>query len=160
VAPHGRVSLSFKGLTWPMRQRTSAETEGDGENNFLENIGTLANGMKPWPGDAPGSDHRGTSAMKTRRSQTQAVREPYSSIPAAGSIAAAVCFALYGAPRSAAAEAAEHPSDVLQEVTVTATRREQALEAVPYSLSVVTAEQLSAFGASDIASLSTTVPGL
>jgi iron complex outermembrane receptor protein len=98
--------------------------------------------------------------MKTRRSQTQAVREPRSSIPVAGSIAAAVCFALYGAPRYAAAEGAEHSSDVLQEVTVTATRREQALEAVPYSLSVVTAEQISAFGATDIASLSTTVPGL
>ena len=43
---------------------------------------------------------------------------------------------------------------------MTATRRVQALEAVPYSMSVVSAEQISAFGATDIASLATIVPGL
>lgn len=54
----------------------------------------------------------------------------------------------------------EAAPDILQEVTVTATRRQETLEAVPYSISVVSMEQLNAAGVTDIASLATTVPGL
>ena len=39
-------------------------------------------------------------------------------------------------------------------------RRSQTLEAVPYSISVVSAQQIAASGATDIASLATQVPGL
>ena len=80
--------------------------------------------------------------------------------PASTGVAAAVFFALYGLPHPAAAAAAEGPSDALQEVVVTATRRSQTVEAVPYSLSVISAEQLDASGATDIATLAMQVPGL
>jgi outer membrane receptor protein involved in Fe transport len=73
----------------------------------------------------------------------------------------AVCIALYGMTHAAhAQEAATEPAAMLQEVTVTATRRTQTLEAVPYSLSVVSADQLAQTGVTDIASLATEVPGL
>jgi iron complex outermembrane receptor protein len=82
------------------------------------------------------------------------------------SVSAAVCFALYGMPHSAIAQQsavdqpAAPPQSVLQEVVVTAQRREQSLESVPYSLSVVSADQLANAGVTDIASLTSQVPGL
>ncbi|HUO18251.1 MAG TPA: hypothetical protein VMU44_00660, partial [Steroidobacteraceae bacterium] len=72
----------------------------------------------------------------------------------ATSVAAAVCVALYGTPRAGSAD----PGDTadtgasaasLQEVVVTANRRQQSLESVPYSISVVSADQLAAGGATD-----------
>ena len=78
----------------------------------------------------------------------------------ATSIAAAVCIALYGTPRGAAGDQPEAAATPLQEVTVTATRREQALEAVPYSISVVSADRIAASGATDLMSLAEQVPGL
>ena len=81
--------------------------------------------------------------------------------PAATSIAAAVIMALHGVPRIAFADEAESGVAVLQEVVVTATRRQQTLEAVPYSIiSVVSPEQIAASGANDTMSLASTVPGL
>ena len=67
--------------------------------------------------------------------------------------------------RSTACRVRVRPSEpeqrrALQEVVVTATRREQTLEAVPYSISVVSADQIAASGATDIESLATQVPGL
>ncbi|MGB9332728.1 MAG: TonB-dependent receptor [Steroidobacteraceae bacterium] len=81
-------------------------------------------------------------------------------LPATTSIAAAVFFALYGMPRAALGDQSDVSSSALAEVTVTATRREETLESVPYSLSVVTSEQLAASGITDLMSLSTQVPGL
>ena len=81
-------------------------------------------------------------------------------VPAKTGIAAAVFFALYGTPRAAVSDQADASSTALQEVTVTATRRQETLEAVPYSLSVVSAEQIAATGVTDLMSLSTQVPGL
>jgi iron complex outermembrane recepter protein len=77
-------------------------------------------------------------------------------------VRAAVCAALYGmVPGVHAQEAAtQEAASTLQEVTVTATRRTQALEAVPYSLSVVSSEKLAETGVTDLASLATEVPGL
>jgi outer membrane receptor for ferrienterochelin and colicin len=82
-------------------------------------------------------------------------------------VRAAVCVALYGLSpgvhaqqANATAGPAEAATGTLQEVTVTATRRTQSLEAVPYSLSVVSGEQLAATGVTDLASLATEVPGL
>ena len=70
-------------------------------------------------------------------------------LPATTSIAAAVFFALYGMPRAALGDQSDVSSTALAEVTVTATRRKETLESVPYSLSVVTPEQLAASGATD-----------
>jgi iron complex outermembrane recepter protein len=78
-------------------------------------------------------------------------------------VQAAVCVALYGLSSAAHAQEAtptQEPAAALAEVTVTATRRTQTLEAVPYSISVVSAEQLVQAGVTDLASLATTVPGL
>jgi outer membrane receptor protein involved in Fe transport len=80
--------------------------------------------------------------------------------PANTSVAAAVFLALHGAPRAALADQAEAGPTALQEVVVTATRREQALEAVPYNISVVTPERIAATGVTDLATLATQVPGL
>ena len=81
-------------------------------------------------------------------------------VPTKTGIAAAVFFALYGTPRAAVSDQADASSTALQEVTVTATRRQETLESVPYSLSVVTPEQIAATGVTDLMSLSTQVPGL
>ena len=100
--------------------------------------------------------------MNKKRSKGPGVcRVPHqAAFPAAVSIATAVSFALYGLAQPAAAEPADQAPDALQEITVTATRREQSLEAVPYSMSVISAAQIEASGATDIATLATQVPGL
>jgi iron complex outermembrane recepter protein len=73
----------------------------------------------------------------------------------------AVCIALYGiAPAVYAQQAPAAPADTLAEVVVTATRRTETLEAVPYSISVVSADQIANAGVTDISSLATAVPGL
>ncbi|HUA89963.1 MAG TPA: TonB-dependent receptor plug domain-containing protein [Steroidobacteraceae bacterium] len=94
----------------------------------------------------------GTSSVAGAR------RAPVTVQPAAGTIAAAVCFALYGSPPALAADPTDNA--LLQEVTVTASRRQESLESVPYSISVVSAQQIEASGATDIATLAATVPGL
>jgi outer membrane receptor protein involved in Fe transport len=73
----------------------------------------------------------------------------------------AVCIALYGiAPAVYAQQAPTPATDTLAEVVVTATRRTETLEAVPYSISVVSADQIANAGVTDISSLATAVPGL
>jgi outer membrane receptor protein involved in Fe transport len=81
------------------------------------------------------------------------------------SLAAAVMLALYGFPHAVSAQqpqAASAPATGggLDEIVVTANRREQTLEAVPYSLSVVSAEQLEQANVTDMSSLADTIPGL
>src|SRR5580658_4023844 len=83
----------------------------------------------------------------------------YDALPRATTIAAAVYLALSGAPYRTAA-AADASDEGLEELIVTATRRAQTVEAVPYSISVINAEQLAATGANDLATLATEVPGL
>jgi outer membrane receptor protein involved in Fe transport len=75
------------------------------------------------------------------------------------SVGAAVFFALYGLPPAAVAQQ-ENSASGLEEITVTATRRNQTLEEVPYSISVLNAQQLAEAGVTDIASLTEQVPGL
>jgi outer membrane receptor protein involved in Fe transport len=76
-------------------------------------------------------------------------------------VAAAVFIALHGAPRLARADQGEvGPPATLQEIVVTATRRAQTLEAVPYNISVVSPEMIAATGVTDLATLATQVPGL
>ena len=73
----------------------------------------------------------------------------------------AVCIALYGMSQAAySQQAGLEATDSLAEVVVTATRRVQTLEAVPYSISVVSSDQLAQTGVTDISSLATAVPGL
>ena len=55
------------------------------------------------------------------------------------------------------ATAAEAPS---QEIVVTANHRDQKLEAVPYSMSVINAQALAAAGVTDLVSLTQATPGL
>ena len=81
-------------------------------------------------------------------------------LPAKTSVGAAVFFAIYGLPHAAFAQQADAAAGQLEEITVTANRRTQTLEEVPYSMSVVSADQLVQMGVTDIASLATTVPGL
>src|SRR3984957_16420980 len=80
------------------------------------------------------------------------------------SLSAAVCLALYGIPHPAAAQVAsannEQATPSLQEIVVTAQHREQSLDSVPYSITAVSAEQLTNAGVTDIASLTAQVPGL
>jgi outer membrane receptor protein involved in Fe transport len=94
------------------------------------------------------------------RTQPNSLRRTFEALTP---VHAAVCAALYGmAPGAHAQEAAstQETAGALQEVTVTATRRTQTLEAVPYSLSVVSADRLTESGVTDLASLATEVPGL
>ena len=81
---------------------------------------------------------------------------------ARSAVSSAVVFALYGiAPVALAQQAASQSTGgALAEIVVTATRRSQSLEEVPYSLSVVSAEELARTGVTDIASLANQVPGL
>ena len=81
-------------------------------------------------------------------------------LPPTGGVTAAVCFALYGVPHPVLAQQVDAGTSALQEVVVTATRRQESLEAVPYSISVVSPDQIAASGATDIASLAAQVPGL
>lgn len=78
------------------------------------------------------------------------------------SVAAAVFIAIYGTP--GAAQVADQDTDgspqTLKEIIVTASRRQQSVEAVPYSISVVTPQQIEASGATDMASLAVQVPGV
>ena len=96
--------------------------------------------------------------MNKKTSKSPLARRNAAALPASGGVAAAVFCALYGLPPPAVA--ADQPVETLQEVVVTATRRVQTVEAVPYSLSVISGDQLEASGAIDIATLATLVPGL
>jgi len=98
---------------------------------------------------------------KPRGRDARAVR------PARTALSAAVCLALYGAPHWAAAQQAPAQSAAgtgssteLNEITVTATRREATLESVPYAISAVSGEDLARMGVTDFASLANEVPGL
>src|SRR5690348_16105363 len=80
-------------------------------------------------------------------------------------VGAAVCIALYGAANPARADdaaqaSADTPIPVLQEITVTASRRTQTEESTPYSLTVISPQQLANANVTDISSLTSQVPGL
>jgi outer membrane receptor protein involved in Fe transport len=79
----------------------------------------------------------------------------------ASAVGIAVMTALYGLPCAAAGPPTQS-TDIseLGEIMVTATRRVEALEAVPYSISVVGGAQLSDAGVTDLSSLANQVPGL
>jgi outer membrane receptor protein involved in Fe transport len=77
------------------------------------------------------------------------------------SLSAAVIIALYGAPPATfGQQQPEANPSGLQEIIVTATRRQQTAVEVPYSISVVTPEQLTRANVTDLPSLMMQVPGL
>jgi iron complex outermembrane recepter protein len=95
-----------------------------------------------------------------RRTQPNVLQRPPGALTP---VRAAVCAALYGMSSTTHAQQAASSQEagaVLQEVTVTATRRTQTLEAVPYSMSVISADRLQESGVTDLASLATQVPGV
>lgn len=99
----------------------------------------------------------------TNREANQAING--ARLPSIVTVSAAVVFALYGVPAVGAqqqpqATATSNPSNSLKEIVVTATRRRQTLESVPYSLSVITPTQLRSANITDMASLTQAVPGL
>ena len=86
-------------------------------------------------------------------------------------ITLAVLTALYGtaawsaqavneASTSSSTTASADDSDALQEVTVTATRREAAAQDLPMSITAVSGEQLEAVGVADVASLARSMAGV
>jgi outer membrane receptor protein involved in Fe transport len=75
-------------------------------------------------------------------------------------VSAAVLMALYGLPQLASAQQSDAKLESLTEVIVTASRRQQTTEEVPYSISVVNPVQLSNAGVTDLASLARQVPGV
>ncbi|MFC4314014.1 TonB-dependent receptor [Steroidobacter flavus] len=82
-------------------------------------------------------------------------------IHATSQITGAVLIALYGLPPLASAQQqADTKLESLTEVIVTASRRQQTTEEVPYSISVVNPVQLSNAGVTDLASLARQVPGV
>ena len=73
-------------------------------------------------------------------------------------IAAAIAAALAGARSVHAAETTDSP--VLQEVVVTANRREEDVLTVPYNISAISGQQIQDAGLKDLQSLTRMVPGL
>ena len=86
-----------------------------------------------------------------------------SSLAAAVALALGVTPAAYAAdvPGSAVtADQRSRNSGTLEEIIVTAGRREQTVQDIPYNISAVTGSQLQAAGISDLAGIARLVPGL
>jgi len=98
--------------------------------------------------------------MKTCR---RGVAQPSTTVSMAVSLvlacAAQMRVATAGTPGSSDGDA-DPDGQTLQEVTVTANRREESVLSVPYNISAVTGSQLQKSGAGDVQSISTLVPGL
>src|ERR1700683_874556 len=95
----------------------------------------------------------------TKRSARRSARRILE--PARTTVGAAVFCALYGMPQAAHADpAADSSANELADITVPATRREEKLESIPYSISVVSADEIARTGVTDLASLANGVPGL
>ena len=107
-----------------------------------------------------GRAHHGESTTRSGRPRHSDSRVL---LPARTPVGAAVFFALYGIPHCASAQATAGGGlrvERAPEITVTANRREQKLESIPYSFSAVSAEEIAATGITDLASLANEVPGL
>jgi iron complex outermembrane recepter protein len=78
------------------------------------------------------------------------------------SLSVSITLALGAAQATQAASpaAASQPVGGLEEVVVTASRREQTVQDIPYNISAISSAQLDAAGITDLASISRVVPGL
>src|SRR5579862_9131342 len=74
--------------------------------------------------------------------------------------AAQMRVATAAAPTGGDSGGGDSDGQTIQEVTVTANRREESVLSVPYNISAVTGADLQKAGAGDVQSLSTLVPGL
>ncbi len=83
-----------------------------------------------------------------------------SSIRTTSAITAAVLTALYGTPSRADTDAAGDIGGGLQQVVVTASRREAAVEDLPISITAITGDDLEKRGIEDVASLAQSVAGV
>jgi outer membrane receptor protein involved in Fe transport len=77
-----------------------------------------------------------------------------------GPTAAAVCFSLAALQVTAPASAQEGRADGLEEIVVTATKREQRLQDIPIAISAVTGDQLQQMGAQSLSDYITKLPGV
>lgn len=75
-------------------------------------------------------------------------------------LAMAVSLALAAAQAASAQNAAAPTASVVEEVVVTANRREQSVIDVPYNISAVSGEEIGAAGITDVQGLQHLVPGL
>lgn len=78
---------------------------------------------------------------------------------APSAIGAAVLFAIYGSPTPALAQGTNN-GDLLEEITVTASRRQQTLTEVPYNITAVSGEALLRTSTTDLIALAKQVPAL
>ncbi len=77
-----------------------------------------------------------------------------------GTLVGAISLILAASAARAATPAADSNSDVLQEITVTAQRRSQSAQDIPYNISVLSSDQLLDPGLSTASDLAKVVPGL
>src|SRR6476659_5677594 len=70
------------------------------------------------------------------------------------------CLLVSGLPMGLMAQTPQQNADAIQEIIVTATKRESTLQDVPFSIAAVTEGQIRNSGATDIAELARNVPGL
>lgn len=80
-------------------------------------------------------------------------------VATSATIATIVAIAMPG-PRPALAQAADRDAPIVEEIVVTAQKREQTLQEVPFSISAITGQTLDDSGLSGIQDLSQMAPGL
>jgi len=76
------------------------------------------------------------------------------------SLAAAIALALGLAPQAHANDAGDTDADTLQDIVVTANRREQNLLDVPYNISAVSGAELQAAGVTNLTDIARLLPGI
>lgn len=77
-----------------------------------------------------------------------------------GRIGAIITAALIGSPTATAAEAIEPPSEVIEEIVVTAQKREGSLRKTPIAITAITAEMIEKIDMTDINGLAQMSPSL
>ncbi len=140
----------------------------------------MASGREPGRSVAPVSQDNqlsGAISMKCSNSRRGgAVSATAARGRALTTVGAAVCFALYGAAHlqathaseaadqagrsSSSAAASGGQAQALREIIVTASRRRETIQSVPYSITVVTPQQLANAGVTNLSSLANYVPGV
>ena len=70
-----------------------------------------------------------------------------------------VMFAVHEAVAQTAAVQSTSPANALEEITVTATRRQSTVEEIPYNISAISGDALARTGTNDLAQLANQMPG-
>jgi outer membrane receptor protein involved in Fe transport len=98
--------------------------------------------------------------MAHHRNETRRSRKTVSNAWRRSPVSAAVLLALHVNPGTASAQQLGTAIDSLGEVLVTASRRQQSTEEVPYSIAVVNPDRIANTGVTDLADLTRQVPGV